>query len=190
MRSYLRIPLRLLLPVLNVLIAVALFHMSHEQSRRPHMEPLSPRSERARYVEYAFNIPAWAAQSVTPWVFHFNEGVTYWETMETERDWWYMLYVILMWYCIGRRLDERRRGDVLTEHKKSTSWAFLRRVFLLSYGLFICFRAFSIPRYLEHWFIAAAVAWGISLIVGNLYFLARRTDGPLKPSFGLNGAVR
>ena len=178
MREYLGIPLRFWLPVLNVLIAVALFHVSYEQTRRPLMEGPTPRIERARYVEYALNIPAWAAQSITPWVLHINEGVTYWEAMETERDWWYMLYVILMWYYIGRRLDERRLGDVVSEHKKSTRWAFLRRVLLLSYGLFICFRAFSAFSfswyYLEHWFIAAAVAWGIALIIGSLYFLARR----------------
>jgi hypothetical protein len=101
------------------------------------------------------NIPAWAAQSVTPWILHINEDVA-WETMETERDWCYLLYVILMWYYIGRRLDERRRGDIVSEHKKSTSWTFHRRVFLLLYGLFICFRAFSIPWYLEHWFMAAS----------------------------------
>lgn len=167
------IPLRLLLPVLNLLIAVALFHVSYEASQRPHMELLPVRDERARYVDYAFNIPAWAAQSVTPRIFHINEAVTYWETMEIEPDWWYMLYVILTWYYIGRRLDKRRRGDLVNEHSKVAWWTFLRRVFLVLYGLFICVRVFSIPWELEHWFVATAVAWGIALILANLYVLRR-----------------
>lgn len=173
MSTNIRIPWRFVLPVLNLAIAVPLFHMGYQQSRRAHMEPL-PAIERARYVEYALNIPAWAAQSVTPWVLHLNEGVTHWEAMETERDWWYMLYVMLMWYYIGRRLDERRRGHVVSEPKRSTSWTFLRRVFLLLYGLYICFRASSVSWYLERWFIAAAVAWGVALMIVNIYLLSQR----------------
>ena len=147
MHRYVSIPLRLLLPVLNVSIAIALFHVGYEQeqSRGAHQEPLPPMIERARYVAYALSIPAWAAQSVTPRVLHVNEGVTYWQTMEIEPDWWYMLYVILMWYYIGRRLDKRKRGDVVSEPAKIASWTFLRRAFLVLYGIFICFRAFSIP---------------------------------------------
>ncbi len=176
MRRYFGIHMRLLLPALNVLLALALFRLGHQEAQRAHQEPL-PALERARYVDYALNIPAWAAQSVTPWMLHINERVTYWKAMETERDWWYMLYVILMWYYVGMRLDEHRPGDVVSGNKKSTRWAFLRRVFLLLFGIFICFRAFMIPWYLEHWFIAAAVAWGVALIIGNFYFLARRPPG-------------
>lgn len=176
MHRYLSVPLRILLPVLNLAIAVALFRAGHQQAQRAHQEPI-PMIETARYAEYALNIPAWAAQSVTPWMLHINEGGTYWETMETERDWWYMLYLILMWYYIGRRLDGHASGDVVAGNRKSISWLFLRRVFLLSYGIFICFRVFTIPWYLERWFIAAAIGWGIALVIGNLYFLVRRPSG-------------
>jgi hypothetical protein len=51
MRPNAPIPLPLLLSVLNVLIAVALFHVSYEQSR-PHMEPLPPRAERGSKNDY------------------------------------------------------------------------------------------------------------------------------------------
>ena len=89
-------PLGFSLPALNLLTAAVLFHVGYQQGRRAHMEPL-PAIERARYVEYALNIPAWAAQSVTPRILHINEGVIHWKAMEDERDWWYMLYVALMW---------------------------------------------------------------------------------------------
>lgn len=176
MHPKLRVRLGLLLPILNVVIALALFRLGYQEAQRAHQEPL-PALERARYVNYALNVPAWAAQSVTPWMLHINEGVTYWKAMETERDWWYLLYVILMWYYIGLRLDKYRTGDVTSEHKNSISRAVLRRVFLLLYGIFICFRAFTIPWYLEPWFIVAAIGWGVALIIGNLYLLLRRPSG-------------
>lgn len=158
---------------MNVVIALALFRVGYQQAQRPHQEPF-PAIERARYVDYALNIPAWAAQSVTPSMFHINKGVTYWKAMETERDWWYMLYVILMWYYIGMRLDGRQPGGAVGENKKITRWGVFRRILLLFYGIFICFRAFTIPWYLEPWFIAAALGWGVALIIGNLYLFARR----------------
>jgi hypothetical protein len=173
MHRHLSVRLRLLLPVLNVAIAVALFRMGYQEAQRAHQEPL-PTIERARYADYALNIPAWAAQSVTPWMLHINKEVTYWETMETERDWWYMLYVILMWYYIGRRLDERGLRDVVSGNKRNMWSMVLRRVLLLFYGTFICFRVFTIPWYLEHWFIAVAIGWGIALVIGNLCLLARK----------------
>ena len=175
-RRYLGIPVRLLLPALNVLIAVGLLRMGYQEAQQAHQEPL-PMLERARYVDYALNIPAWAAQSVTPWMLHINKGVTYWKAMETERDWWYLLYVILMWYYIGLRLDRHKTGNVVSEHKKRNLWTVLGRVFLVLYGIFICFRAFTIPWYLEPWFIVAAIGWGVALIIGNLYFLLRRPSG-------------
>ncbi len=117
MHPKLRVRLRLLLPILNAVIALALFRFGYQEAQRAHQEPL-PALERARYVNYALNVPAWAAQSVTPWILHINEGVMYWKAMETEPDWWYLLYVILMWYYIGLRLDKYRTGDVTGEHKK------------------------------------------------------------------------
>lgn len=167
------IPLRLLLPILNVVIVLVLFRVGYQQAQRAHQEPF-PALERARYVDYALNIPAWAAQSVTPWMFHINEGVTYWKAMQTERDWWYVLYVILMWYHIGLHFDHHRPKCEDKGREKITRWVYFKRVFLLFFGIFICFRAFTIPWYLEPWFIAAALGWGIPLIIGNLYLLARR----------------
>ena len=70
---------RIILPILNVALAGLLFRVGYAEFRRiaAHgmFEPLPDSVEKARYVSYTLNAPAWAAQSVMPWILHVNERV-------------------------------------------------------------------------------------------------------------------
>jgi hypothetical protein len=168
---------RIILPILNVALAGLLFRVGYAEFRRiaAHgmFEPLPDSVEKARYVSYTLNAPAWAAQSVMPWILHVNERVTYWKMLETEGDWWYMLFVFVMWYLIGRRIDTWSSAAT-SESRTSALWVKGRRVALIAYGGFIWYRLPVTPWRLDYWFIAAVLAWGAALIIGNLYLLIRR----------------
>jgi hypothetical protein len=53
-----RLPLRVLSPTGNLILALILFHIGYEQYRSVHPSEPLPMVERAGYVDYAFNIPA------------------------------------------------------------------------------------------------------------------------------------
>jgi hypothetical protein len=134
-------------------------------------EPVPDITARAKYVSYAVNVPAWAAQECIPWELHV------WRADHTDSDLWYFLFVCVMWYCIGWKLDNWS-GQVTSSRASGSKWlSRLVGAVLAAYGLFVCTLALfgaEPARIYERWFYWSIRLWGLTLIVVGLFFLVRR----------------
>ena len=140
-------------------------------------EPLPENTSlRARYISYILNAPAWAGSVHMPWIFHLSGGTMAFGIIRTERDSWYLLFVILMWYIIGTGLDKWRaregRDAVVLGLRTRTG-----RVIAFGYGIFVCYSAVEFsqsPWSYEWWFTIPVFVWGAGLIAFGLRSLLQR----------------
>jgi hypothetical protein len=173
-----RVRFRVLVPLLNVAMAVVLLDVGQAQWKKiaSHgMSELLPDLYRsATYVDYALNAPAWAAQMNMPWLLHVKR----WRMMETERDWWYLLFVAVMWFHIGSRLDKRlHSADCEEPGPASRLLVWRKRVVAalsLSYAVFMVNTAFDGIGPYETRFVASVFLWALAITLAGLLPLMRR----------------
>ncbi len=180
---------RIALPLANVILGILLLHLGDLQVRRlvaTHgtYEGIQDGAAAARYLDYAFNAPAWALLGDTRdqlW-----GPSTYW----TGYDLHYLFAIAVMWFLIGFALD-RRAGRKGAEHR--TGKTLFDRVIgwgCLFYGLFICYSIFPQRHRLSPnayflvlldtvagghgwWWYPLGLAWGLGLTAVGLYFVMR-----------------
>jgi hypothetical protein len=173
---HMRVRLCVVLPICFVFLSVVLARIGEAQrsriveailSKHGRLEEDVPdRAALARIADQALNAPAWAASVQMPAILHINRGVTYWGIMRSERDWWYFLFVAVLWFIIGAAFDRSRLSQKVTG-STSRWWKFAGTAFLICYGLFICYTALIFhgpPYYSPVWFTAVALAWGVGLM--------------------------
>ncbi len=179
---------RVLLPLVNIVLAITLlacgrFEMLREvrlrQASGPYSDPVPGEYERARYVSYALNVPAWAAQLRLPPILHIK-GSPYWGgegaflgAIENEHDWWYLLFVGILWWYMGLRLDRS------TSRPRARENFFERRVVPYIVGIAGCVILLIAPNIAppfmyEKWFIDAVWLWGIGLVGAGIYLFFRQ----------------
>jgi predicted Abi (CAAX) family protease len=94
--------------------------------------------------------------------------------METERDWWYLAFVILMWFYIGQSLDRRRETvQSIEPPARSRPLAIATAALYLALGCFLVYRVFTSTLSMETWFIAIVVVWA-GVLVGTSVWTFRR----------------
>jgi hypothetical protein len=184
-------PLRVFLPVLSVILAAVLFHVGDMQAERilnvrrqtGFVEPVPDSYARAKYLDYVLNVPAWAIlgeQRGMLW-----SPSTYWR----GRDLRYFLAVILLWYIVGRELDNKLAAKRFDSIPQRTWWGRILALLCALYGLFLCY--LMVPEFVplrgygywlplrryEPWFIAAVISWGTGMALSGLYYMFR-CSGP------------
>ncbi|HSS98463.1 MAG TPA: hypothetical protein VLK33_15610 [Terriglobales bacterium] len=174
---------RIILPLLSVTLGVAMFYWGDAQARKSIAvgkgapEGIPDVAATARYVHYALNAPAWAiAISRTDRLWSPSE---YW----SGRDLYYFLVVVVMWFLIGQKLDQRfslanRMGASGRTHR----YQMLGGTFLFLYGIFVSYRV--VPAWswtglkfwaagllrLDHgwWFGVIGLSWSLALVASGL----------------------
>ncbi len=186
-----RLDLRILLPLLNVLLAGILLYIGHLQMlhqirlrQHPYgmYEGIPETYERARFLSYAMNAPAWAARIwMSPEVLdpetvlsgNAHHGLR--SAIPEGNDWWYLLFVGLMWYFIGSRLEQWRSARTRGSTRQAPRWPDqLLRLTYIAYGLFVLETALKLYRmrgHFESWFVIAVFAWGAGITAGGFFLL-------------------
>jgi len=185
------VPIRIILPTVQLILAIGLFALGDYQlnehrkmvrdsatGRTVRDDPWPESLETGRFVDYAINAPAWVAKTNTPWVLTSpldpsNRQAAFWRGIKSGRDWWYLLYIALMWFWIGLLIDQRLASKKL-DLSPAQRW---RKSALgsacLAYGAFMLWThpSFGMTRHYEIWFIASVLLWGALLVVAGLGFL-------------------
>jgi hypothetical protein len=171
---------RLLLPPIFLGLSITLMALGQAQIKWV-VDAVSSRSARhlsfgnidilarASFVDSALNAPAWAAAQNMPYVLRVEGWLSGDSSLRFQADLWYLLFVVLMWFLIGYRLDRWREEELTGQ---TSSFGHLRvRVFLVICGAFVCWSAVkynSAGWDYEKWFLAAVLAWGVGLIFAGL----------------------
>jgi hypothetical protein len=184
---------RIILPLANVILGVALFRLGDMQVRRIVIanggapEGMPDIAAKAKYAHYALNAPAWALLGDT------REMRWGWSTYWTGHDLHYFLAVMVMWFLIGLKLDRKLIGKPLGHAQGSKWWNRIVAWGYLLYGLFLCYRLvpgkpyfMSLKGYLDYlvtvlrsvlsggygwWWYPLGLAWGLGLVSAGLYSL-------------------
>lgn len=180
---------KVVLPIVQLALALGLFAIGQAEDDRIRWaayDPITNTSKnsegvrdifkRARYADYAINAPAWFAQENTPWVLNIGGRAMLFGILDSESDWYYMLYVVLMWFGIGVVLDRLFRSHAATDFLKKSWGTQLISLALVGYGLLMIWthpRLGPLRQY-ENWFIASIFVWGFGLIFAGIYGLKRR----------------
>jgi hypothetical protein len=156
---------RVILPLLSVTLGILLFYWGDAQVRKSIVanrgtpEGTTDVAATARYAHYALNPPAWAiATSTTERLWSPSK---YW----SGRDRHYFLAVIVMWFLIGLKLDQRfglaNRVGVsgrIGVSGRNRQYQLLGGTFLLFYGIFVAYRV--VPG----WSLAGLQFWAAGLL--------------------------
>lgn len=126
---------------------------------------------RVRFVDRALNAPAFVASRNMPYVLRVEGWESGNDALRFEADLWYLLFVPLMWFLIGYRLErwrdeERKGGSGLPLWRNRVV-----RLLWFVYGVFVCWDAAQYNGYqpgFERWFQVAVFGWGIGLISAGL----------------------
>jgi hypothetical protein len=186
-----RSDLRIILPLLTVILAGILLYIGHLQmlhqirlrQRLGGMyEPIPQAYERTRFLSYAMNAPAWAARIwMSPEVLdpetvlsgNAHHGLR--SAIPEGNDWWYLLFVGLMWYFIGSRLEQWRSSRTRGSTRQAPRWRDrLLRLTCIAYGLFVlqtALKAYRLPGRFELWFVIAVFAWGAGITASGFLLL-------------------
>ena len=167
-----RVFFQIVLPISHILLAFFLLTLGRSEMVRELRiakseggihEPLPSYIERARYVSYAINAPAWFVQLLMPSILHL-EGSSFWGgegahlgAIEDERDFWYLVFVGVLWFFVGRKFDRRRR-----QHRAAAESYIISLLLLLAAGLLVA-AAISPPFGSELWFKIAVCVWALGL---------------------------
>jgi hypothetical protein len=126
-------------------------------------EPMPQNVALGRFVGYAINAPAYVGAMSMPFIFNAR----HWHFIHGDKDWWYLILAVSMWYVIGRSLDHLPSEA----HRLIRSYTPLLaavRVLGVAYGIFVCHRAlqFYDPPYdYARWFEISVFCWGILIAV-------------------------
>src|ERR1700694_591948 len=170
---------RVLLPLLLLVLSITLGKIGNSQRHRlvqsvaskyGSMEhPLPSYYAVVTYLGYGLNAPAWLLSIETPFLFPSNADLSCCGFMETEKDWQYLILVVVMWFMIGMLLDKKGIQG-------AGSWL---RIMIRGasgfYGLFLCYSAveyYLLPWNYPRWFVAPMALWGATLILGSIYPLS------------------
>lgn len=126
-------------------------------------EPMPENVAFGRFVGYAINAPAYVAAMAMPFIFN----VRHWHFMQGDRDWWYLIFAVCMWYAIGRSLDGMRMQNSNPARSHGLA-ATLVRILGVAYGVFMCYRAVQLydpPYNYARWFEIAVFCWGVWILV-------------------------
>lgn len=181
-----KLPLRVVLPIVLLLVSAALDHYGTLQYDRvmhsgPHFEPLPMSLGRDWFVGYAINAPAYAVWQQLPWALYSNARV--WDLYvrlapSYSRSVEYFAVVLLMWFLIGARIDQRRSAYREPLPRALSWWRRAGWMACVLYGGFLC--ALPNQRYYdsesEFWFPLAILVWGTLLITIGFRVLANDTS--------------
>jgi len=108
-----------------------------------------------------------------------------WSAIPEGNDWWYLLFVGLMWYFLGSRLERWRSARTRGSTRQAPRWPDrLLRLTYIAYGLFVLETALKLYRMrggFEFWFVIAVFAWGAGITAGGFFLLVsqRPTRRPI-----------
>lgn len=183
-----RIPLRVALPLIFLVVAIALEKVGELQYQgimrlgAPQEHAVDAAWARDSFVGYAINAPAWAAWSQLPDLLN-RSGPKVWETYIRISSWAgastglveYGFLVVVLWYGIGALLDQGKPP------KASLTPGILgwkKRLLYLScllYGGFLAYMA--LDSYYDSnyygWFAVFVLTWGAVLTLGSIHFLCQ-----------------
>lgn len=178
MRLPSRLPFRLALPIIFLVISVAMASLGEAQLNRilrnAHpTEPLPNWFAVAKFVDYADNAPAWVAAMNMPNLplgerLVSNPDVPlpqdwYWRKYLYELDWWYGLFLVVMWFLIGAVLDVRRDEKRFARFQTHRWRNRLLLLLCVPYGALMSLWALY-PIDYEGFLRIAVFAWGIALM--------------------------
>ncbi len=187
-----RSDLRVLLPLLNVILAGILLYFGHLQmlhqirlrQRLGGMyEPIPEAYERARFLSYAINAPAWAARiRMSPEVLDPETILSgkarggLWSAIPEGNDWWYLLFVGLIWYFLGSRMERWRSAKMRGSTRHAPRWPDrLLRLTCIAYGLFVlqtALKVYGLRGRFELWFLISVFVWGAGITAVGFFLLA------------------
>jgi len=124
-------------------------------------------------MDYGLNAPAWLLSETIPFVFPAR-AQSCCGFIKSEKDWEYLVFVVLMWYLIGMQLDKRRTRQ---EIDKPAGRIWLSRVLRGLCGLYGTFLGYSaVEFYLDLggpdypcFLVVSAALWGAALILASVY---------------------
>jgi hypothetical protein len=182
--------LRFVFPLLNLVVAVLLFHVGDMQVRRVASasqvleEPINDGVAKARYVEYALNAPAWALLGDT------RAGIwspsSYWSGYNLR----FFALASAIWFLLGVAFEKRDAVKNSVLAGKRTLWTLAFSCTCIFWGVLTCHAILpekptlmSFPNYALAvasnatdwwWWYLFGLAWGMALILSGLSFLFRR----------------
>jgi hypothetical protein len=174
---------QIFLPIVLLLVAVVLNKVGDFQMGRLErasvdkygfMEhPLPQDYAMARYLDYGLNAPAWLLSVKMPFLFSRQERFSCCGFMRSEKDWEYLILVVVMWYIIGGILDRRRTYQDRSKTSQSSIWRNgLARVLCGLYGAFLCYSVLEFyqpPWNYPRWFVVPLALWGVAMILASVY---------------------
>lgn len=178
MRKPGEIPFRIALPAAFLILSLALRALGEAQNLKvrnagPHYEA-PPDVAAARWVDHLINAPAWVPARKM-WSVS-TRRTTFWSPFLGKFDWWYRLFLVLLWFLIGYRLDRLRRPANISQAEQASWPKFALRLLLALYGVVLLLNA---PRtlYVGYFVWANYVsfrtipvyAWGVVFIFAGLY---------------------
>lgn len=177
-----KIRLCVVLPTINiffafVLLAIGRAEMIREfrtrEARGGIYEPVPAAYERARFLSYAINAPAWVLQLHMPTILHI-QGSKYWggegarfSALEDEKDYWYICFLGGFWLYIGYRLDHHTHAPNAPER------SYVIFILSLAFAILLLNSIYSGARLYEGWFRLAVIIWASALSIFGLYTLIR-----------------
>jgi hypothetical protein len=190
-----RVPLRAVLPAYFLLWSIYLSHVGYLQSKVVHFDFGDPFGAATHlFAGLAVNAPASFGSGA---LFNlFSTGDLSWPTWWDdnidflshfaigfhnlrEAPWGYCGAVFLMWFLIGGRIDQWRRGENTEERYRLTWWNRIIWSLCGMYGVWLLYEAMgSFNGEYALWFSVVGMLWSAVTVGGSLYVLER--DGRLR----------